>query len=125
MYTIFVQSEFSSAHNLRGYQGECEALHGHNWKVRAEIASEKLNKLGMVCDFKELKQKLNRVVSTLDHRYLNKLKFFKKNNPTSEKVAEFIFYQLKKLIKDRNLILHSVSVWESETSSATFSEVGN
>ncbi|MBI5893385.1 MAG: 6-carboxytetrahydropterin synthase, partial [Deltaproteobacteria bacterium] len=28
MYELKIQSEFSAAHNLRGYEGECEKLHG-------------------------------------------------------------------------------------------------
>lgn len=122
MYAIKVWSHFSAAHNLRGYQGKCENLHGHNWKVEAEVASSGLNKLSMVCDFKELKEKLAKVLCQLDHSYLNKVTFFKKNNPTSEKIAEYIFYQLKKSIKDKSLTLKKVSVWETETSQASFTE---
>ena len=121
MYTIKVQSYFSAAHNLRGYQGRCEKLHGHNWKVEAEIASAKLNKLSMVCDFKQIKQKLEKVLKGLDHTHLNRLSYFKKNNPTSEKIAEFIYVNLKKLIKDDNLVLKQISVWETESSQAVFS----
>lgn len=120
MYIVKVQSYFSAAHNLRGYQGRCEKLHGHNWKVEAEIGSEKLNKLSMVCDFKEIKQKLDRVLKNLDHGYLNELSFFKKHNPTSEKIAEFIYYKLKKTLKDKTLFLRKVVVWETQNSCALF-----
>ena len=124
MYTIKVQSSFSSAHNLRGYQGKCEKLHGHNWKVEVEISSCRLNKLSMVCDFKEAKNKLEKVIAPLDHTYLNKQAYFVKNNPTSEKLAEFIYYELKKLFKGKSPSLKKVSVWETETSQAIFSEEG-
>ncbi len=122
MYAAKVQSHFSAAHNLRGYAGKCEKLHGHNWQVQVEVAADSLNKLGMVCDFKEIKQRLEKVLRVLDHAYLNKLPFFKKNNPTSEKIAEFIFYKLKKLIKEKNLLLKKVSVWETGSSCAIFGE---
>lgn len=122
MYTIKVQSDFSAAHNLRAYHGKCERLHGHNWKVEAKIISSRLNNLAMVYDFKEAKKKLEKVLTKLDHAYLNKLPYFKKNNPTSEKLAEFIYYSLKKLIKDKNIILKSVYVWETENQQASFSE---
>lgn len=122
MYSIKVQSHFSAAHNLRGYRGKCEKLHGHNWTVQAEVTSEKLNNLSMVCDFKELKEKLEKVLKGLDHTYLNKLPYFKKNNPTSEKIAQFIYGNLKKLIKEKSLILRKVSVWETKDSQADFSE---
>ena len=122
MYAIKVHSYFSAAHNLRGYRGRCEKLHGHNWKVEAEVASRQLNNLSIACDFKELKKKLQKVLKELDHTCLNKLKPFKKNNPTSEKIAEFIYYNLKKSVKDKGLILRKVSVWETESSQASFSE---
>ena len=122
MYSIKVQSHFSAAHNLRGYKGKCEKLHGHNWKAEVEIHSRQLNDISMVCDFKEIKKKLEKVLQKLDHTYLNKLPYFKKNNPTSEKIAEFIYHNLKKLIKGKNLTLQKISVWETETSCAIFAE---
>ena len=125
MYKIKVQSNFNAAHNLRGYRGRCERLHGHNWKVELEVASQRLNKLSLVCDFKEVKKRLEKVLATLDHTYLNKLPYFKKDNPSSEKIAEFIYHRFKKLIKEKNLVLKKVSVWETENSCAVFSEERN
>lgn len=121
MYAIKVCSYFSAAHNLRGYRGRCEKLHGHNWKVEVEVVSARLNEFSMVYDFKEIKEKLKKVLIKLDHTYLNKLPFFKKNNPTSEKIAEFIYSNLQKLIKGGDLKLKSISVWETDSSCATFS----
>ena len=80
MYTVRVRSHFSSAHNLRGYKGKCEALHGHNWRVETEVSSEKLDDIGMVIDFKELKKNLSDIVSGLDHKYLNDIEEFKQDN---------------------------------------------
>ncbi|MEE9585050.1 MAG: 6-carboxytetrahydropterin synthase, partial [Candidatus Brocadiales bacterium] len=50
-----VEADFAAAHSLRGYQGECENLHGHNWKVQVVLSAKKLNGLGMVLDFKDVK----------------------------------------------------------------------
>ncbi len=122
MYAVKVSSYFSAAHNLRGYRGRCEKLHGHNWKVEAELVSLRLNNLSIACDFKELKKKLQKILNGLDHTYLNKLLPFKKSNPTSEKIAEFIYYNLKKSLKHKGLVLRKVSVWETESSQASFSE---
>ncbi len=120
MYTVRVESHFSAAHKLRGYRGRCEALHGHNWRVEVEIRSAKLNTIGMVCDFKEIKKKLASILKELDHAYLNRIPYFKKHNPTSEKIAEFIYYKLKKRISNKDPALHKVSVWETDTSCAVF-----
>jgi 6-pyruvoyltetrahydropterin/6-carboxytetrahydropterin synthase len=120
-YNITVESYFSAAHRLRGYRGKCENLHGHNWKVSATISSDMLDKTGMVFDFKKAKSVLEKILGALDHKQLNEVSYFKKANPTSEQIAEFIFREFKKKLR-RRLNLKSVSVWETPTSSATFSE---
>ncbi|MEW6102066.1 MAG: 6-carboxytetrahydropterin synthase QueD [Candidatus Omnitrophota bacterium] len=118
MYSIKVEGNFSSAHNLREYKGKCESLHGHNWRIEAVAQKEELDNAGMVIDFKEFKEKLNKILDGLDHKYLNELSYFKKANPTSENIAKFIFGNLKEGIP----FLKSVTVWENNTSSATYEE---
>jgi 6-pyruvoyltetrahydropterin/6-carboxytetrahydropterin synthase len=118
MYSLKVQGAFSSAHNLRGYKGKCEDLHGHNWLVEIAIKSVQLDDIGMVLDFKYLKKKLNVILEQMDHKYLNQLPFFKKINPTSENIAKYIYEQLKPSIP----LLGSVTVWENSTSSANYEE---
>jgi 6-pyruvoyltetrahydropterin/6-carboxytetrahydropterin synthase len=116
MYSIKVEGDFSSAHNLRGYKGKCEALHGHNWKVEAVVKGSKLDKCGMLVDFKLLKTKLYAILDELDHAYLNDIPYFKKVNPTSESLAKYVYDRLKA----GGLKAGSVTVWESEKSSATY-----
>jgi len=116
MHVVKVDANFSSAHRLRGYKGKCEDLHGHNWKVEVSVAKDSLDKIGMVVDFKLLKAELNKILSKLDHRYLNSLSYFRKINPTSENIAKYIYGCLQKKIKG----LESVTVWENSSSSATY-----
>ncbi len=116
MYRIKVIRNFSSAHNLRGYKGKCEDLHGHNWKVEAVVSSGKLDKPGMVMDFKLVKAELDRILERLDHKYLNNVAYFKKHNPTSENITKYIFDCLKIRIS----CLSSVTVWENDSSCATY-----
>jgi len=118
MYRIKVRESFSSAHNLRGYKGKCEDLHGHNWKVEVDIEDYDLDKIGMVIDFKIIKSKLRKILEKLDHKYLNKIPYFKKINPTSENIAKYIYDQMK----EQRINPASVTVWESDTSLATYSE---
>ena len=117
MYEIEMFSSFSSAHRLRGYKGKCENIHGHNWKVGVKIASDKLNKIGVVRDFADVKKRLKGVLQKLDHKDLNTIAYFKKANPTSENLAKFIYKELKK-----KLPVSSISVWEADDSKATYSE---
>jgi 6-pyruvoyltetrahydropterin/6-carboxytetrahydropterin synthase len=122
MYELMVETNFSSAHQLRGYKGECEKLHGHNWKVHVHVIAEKLNELDMAIDFHELKDFVGEVIAPLDHGFLNDLFPFTEKNPSSENIAKWIFDSLKKKVNDNNLRLSAVTVWESETTSATYFE---
>lgn len=116
MYSIKVELDFSAAHNLRGYKGKCEELHGHNWKVEVVAAKSKLDKTGMVLDFKYLKMKLKEVLEKLDHKYLNNIAYFKKANPTSENIAKYIFDSLESQVSGLEL----VTVWESDNCCASY-----
>ena len=116
MFENKVVSEFNAAHNLKGYRGRCEQLHGHNWRVEVVVAQKNLNKIGMLIDFKEIKSRLNKVLDRLDHRYLNRLSYFKRINPTSENIAKYIYDNLKPQISNLKL----VAVWESDNSSASY-----
>lgn len=120
MYKVKVLADFSGAHNLREYKGKCEELHGHNWKVEVIACSERLNNLGMVVDFTDLKKSVKKCLSGLDHKYLNDLEYFKTNNPTSENMAKYIFDWVSEDRKD--IKLDSVKVWETDSSCATYSE---
>jgi 6-pyruvoyltetrahydropterin/6-carboxytetrahydropterin synthase len=120
MFKIECTSSFSAAHNLTNYKGKCEKLHGHNWKISAVVSGPDTDKTGMIMDFHELKNCLNKVLETLDHKYLNEIKPFIKNSPTSENIARFIFKQLAKLICNKCIKLESVSVWETDTSRAIY-----
>jgi 6-pyruvoyltetrahydropterin/6-carboxytetrahydropterin synthase len=118
MYSLRVEGSFSSAHNLRGYKGKCEDLHGHNWRVELCVKSLDLDNIGMVLDFKFLKKRLSVILDKMDHKYLNKLTYFKRINPTSENIARYIYSQLKNGIPE----LKSITVWENSTSCATYEE---
>ncbi|MBI3008451.1 MAG: 6-carboxytetrahydropterin synthase QueD [Candidatus Omnitrophica bacterium] len=120
MFELTVISDFSAAHKLRGYAGKCENLHGHNWKVSVVVESKDLNRLGIVMDFKDIKKELNKVLEKLDHKDLNKLVFFKKINPSSENIASFIYSRISSKLKDKGVNVQKVSVWETDTSCATY-----
>ncbi|MBI1912486.1 MAG: 6-carboxytetrahydropterin synthase QueD [Deltaproteobacteria bacterium] len=122
MYELTIESSFSSAHNLRGYEGACENLHGHNWKVEVAVTSEKLDKLDMVIDFKRLKAETKRIMEYLDHKYLNEVPPFDKINPTAENIARFIYKELARAFNDGNIKVAKIKVWESENAAAAYYE---
>ena len=123
MFQLKVDAKFSAAHALRGYQGKCENLHGHNYKVRLTVEGDALDPIGMVCDFKKLKLWLKDALNRLDHQYLNDLESFRETNPSAEVLARSIFRDLAEQIAGSTngmAILKSVRVWETEGCSATY-----
>ncbi len=119
-YTVSKESWFSAAHHLRNYNGKCENMHGHNWKVKVSVSSETLSEEGFVIDFKILKKLMNNILDKLDHYDINTVKPFDTINPTAENIASFIMEEMEKeVIKTRDdLYISKVEVWESEGSCA-------
>ena len=120
MFELSVTGDIASAHFLPGYEGPCKNLHGHTWKIEVTAQSKALDKIGMVVDFKEIKMKLKGFLGHLDHVCLNDLTYFKKNNPTTENIAKYIYENFSKEIAP--LRIAKVRVWESESSSITYYE---
>jgi 6-pyruvoyltetrahydropterin/6-carboxytetrahydropterin synthase len=122
MFELMVETTFSAAHQLKGYMGKCEHLHGHNWKVQAHVVAERLNEIDIALDFNEIRKITNEVIAPLDHSVLNEIFPFTEKNPSSENIAKWIYDSLMKKIDTENVRVSSVTVWESETSSATYYE---
>ena len=120
MYEVMVEGSFSAAHNLRGYRKKCEKLHGHNWKVKVGIRGGKLDRCGMLIDFRDVKDHLEKIIQKLDHKYLNEISHFKVTNPTSENIARFIYNDLKSHLRGSQYRVSKVTVWESDATSATY-----
>jgi 6-pyruvoyltetrahydropterin/6-carboxytetrahydropterin synthase len=122
MFELMVETTFSAAHQLKGYMGKCEHLHGHNWKVQAHVIAERLNEIDIALDFNEIRKITNEVIAPLDHSFLNEIFPFTEKNPSSENIAKWIYDSLMKKIDNENVRVSAVTVWESETSSATYYE---
>ena len=119
IFTVYREIFFSSAHRLRNYNGKCENLHGHNWRVRLYVSTKELDYTGFVIDFKEMDKILKNVTDKLDHQNINELTYFKEINPTAENIALFILNESKKIVDNDRISVTKVSVWESEKSCAT------
>jgi len=122
MYELMVETHFAAAHQLRGYKGKCENLHGHNWRVQVVINAEKLNEIGLAIDFHEFKSTISEFILSLDHSLLNEIFPFTELNPSSENIAKWLYDSINKKITNDNINVFSVTVWESETASATYYE---
>ena len=120
MYEIEIITSFSAAHRLREYKGKCEHLHGHNYRVHVTARSETPGPGGMVIDFGDIKNAANKIMDKLDHSYLNDVAPFDVIEPSAENIAAHIFHELQAIIPDFADKLHCVSVWESDTSRASY-----
>lgn len=122
MYEISVEESFSAGHYLRGYKGKCENQHGHNYRVRVTMEGRELDSTGLLYDFVHLKQVVQMVIRSLDHRNLNDFAPFDTVNPSAENIARHIHDEVaKRLEESENGVRASgVTVWETETSAATF-----
>lgn len=110
MYTVTVTRTFSAAHRLRNYKGRCENLHGHNWKVELRLSGTELDRTGLLYDFTDIKKVLEAILLKLDHTYLNELAYFKKINPTSENIAQYIYKNAGIKIRDKRIRVAKVTV---------------
>jgi 6-pyruvoyltetrahydropterin/6-carboxytetrahydropterin synthase len=97
-------------------------MHGHNWKVEVEVSGNVLDNVGMVLDFKDIRNSTNDIVNKLDHRFLNDLEPFKKINPTAENIAKYIFLELSKVINNNETKIKSIKLWETEKSAVMYTE---
>jgi len=115
-HTITKIFHFHAAHYLPYHEGVCNQLHGHTYKLEVTIKG-RLNK-GMVMDFSELKDIVNKaVIEKLDHKLLNEVF----PNPTAESMSVYIHEQLFEVFKERKETLLKVKLWETQTSCAEYS----
>ena len=121
MYELAVRRKFSAAHQLRGYQGKCEALHGHTYQVEVRVRAEKLDHLGLAVDFTELKRLIDDRLERYDHHLLNEVPPYDQINPSAENMARVIYEALQKDLP-AGVSLWRVAVWESEDASASYFE---
>ncbi|WP_198586198.1 6-carboxytetrahydropterin synthase QueD [Roseovarius salinarum] len=73
MYRIAKEFHFSASHQLKQVPAEhqCARLHGHNYVVTVELASDVLDAQGFVRDYLDLAPLKRYIDDALDHRHLN------------------------------------------------------
>jgi len=120
MFEVSVEYTFAAGHALRGYKGKCENVHGHNYKVQLVVAGEQLDATGLLMDFVEVKKNIKELVERLDHRFLNDVSPFDKLNPSAENIAKYFSDELEPFVLNRGLRLHAVTIWETDTTAATY-----
>jgi 6-pyruvoyltetrahydropterin/6-carboxytetrahydropterin synthase len=120
MYEVKIVTQFAAAHRLENFNGKCESLHGHNWKVEVFLAGKDLNGTGLLMDFGVVKARTKEVLEEIDHKYLNELAAFQDRNPSSENLACYLFERLGAIFNCDGVKVSRVNVWESDTSCASY-----
>ncbi len=102
---------FSSAHRLVAYEGRCENLHGHTYRLAVSVDAP-MGKDGMAFDFIKLREIVRaEAVEILDHRFLNDLI----PQSTSENIAIWAWNRLKD-----KLPLCEIRLYESPDTYVTY-----
>lgn len=121
MYQLSVKTHFCASHQLRGYDGPCARLHGHNFRVEARVSGTDLNDIGMLIDFKEVKKLLKQVVGQFDHQLINEIPPFDVFNPTAENMAKYIYHEIAPQLEPAGIRLDSIAIWETDSYGALYS----
>jgi 6-pyruvoyltetrahydropterin/6-carboxytetrahydropterin synthase len=115
-------TQMAAAHQLKEFDGKCEKLHGHNWKIEVSVTGRDLADNGILIDFKLVKEATRQVLQDLDHSFLNELECFKSMNPSSENIARHVFQSLSEKLNDAHVRVNKVTAWESDSACATYME---
>ena len=122
MYELKIITQMACAHQLREFEGRCENLHGHNWKIEVFVTGEELEPNGILIDFKRVKTATEEVIDQLDHKFLNDVEYFRRVNPSSENIARYIFRALEQTLNNEKVRVSRVTAWESDTACASYAE---
>lgn len=115
MYTISKEFHFSASHQLFGLPADhpCSRLHGHNYVIIVEIASEHLDLVGFVQDYHSFDPIKKFIDENWDHKHLNDTFPM---NPTAENMANYLYH----IVKDEFPLLKSISVKETPKTIARY-----
>lgn len=117
-YTLRVTAFFEAAHHLTSYKGAPEPVHGHSWQIEAVLETADLDAEGMAWDFVEVQGALRDLAARLDHRDINTVPPFDRVSPTTERIAAWLFAELKDRLPGAPLA--ALTLWEGPNCSATF-----
>ena len=124
MFEVSVEETFAAGHALRNYKGKCENVHGHNYRIRVTMEGERLNSIGLLVDFIELKRVMRKTIEYLDHKFINDVPPFDVENPSAENIAKFFYEEIAAGMKlqevENEPKLAEVRVWETDTSIASY-----
>jgi len=121
-FSVRVEARFEAAHFLREYRGISEPLHGHSYKVEADLAGSSggIDSDAIAVDFVSAKQKLETLAKKLDYGCINDVPPFDRINPSAENIAQWFHRQLSEAVASENARVRAITVWEGPVNCVTF-----
>lgn len=121
-FTVRVEARFESAHYLREYRGISEPLHGHSYKVEADLAARGggVDQDAIAVDFVSAKRKLEQLAKTLDYGCINDIAPFTEINPSAENIAQWFARELQAAVDSEDAVVVAVTIWEGPVNSVTY-----
>jgi len=121
-FTVRVSARFEAAHFLREYRGISEPLHGHSYKVEADLAARAggIDSDAIAVDFVSARRKLEALAKTFDYGCINDVPPFDKINPSAENIAQWFARELGAAVAEENAVVRAVTIWEGPVNSVTF-----
>jgi 6-pyruvoyltetrahydropterin/6-carboxytetrahydropterin synthase len=121
-YTVRVEARFEAAHFLREYRGISEPLHGHSYKVEADLAASSggVDSDAIAVDFVSAKRKLETLAKKLDYGCINDVPPFTEVNPSAENIAEWFARELQAELRSEDAVVVALTVWEGPVNSVTW-----
>ena len=122
MFEVSYQTTFCATHRLTESGRPIEPQHGHDWRVEAVAAGERLDGMGVVIDFERLKHTLGEVAARFHYKDMNEHPAFAGQSTSAEVVARYFFQEVRKGLGEEGRLLRRVQVWEAPGCSATYFE---
>lgn len=121
-FSVRVEARFEAAHYLRKYRGISEPLHGHSYRVEAELERVRgdLDEDELAVDFVEARKELESIASRLDYGCINEISPFDQLNPTAENVARWFQEELQRAMEHAGALVTEVRLFEGPVNSVTY-----
>jgi 6-pyruvoyltetrahydropterin/6-carboxytetrahydropterin synthase len=121
-FVVRVEARFEAAPYLREYRGISEPLHGHSYKVEADLAARGggVDADAIAVDFVSARRKLEALAKRLDYGCINDVAPFTEVNPSAENIAQWFHRELSAAVAGENAVVRAVTIWEGPVNSVTF-----
>jgi len=122
MYEVFVTTQFSAAHRLKGYDANLKTCTATNGRQRLMLEARGLTPMVAGIDFAKLKEKVETCLSLLDYKNINEIPPFDKDNPSAENIARWLYKKLSSDLNGESVRIKKVEIYEMPNCGASYYE---